>query len=144
VLEGKQKELVKIMIIAKKKIVVADDEQIILTTLTILLDERYSVYTAVNGSEAVALTEKEAPDLVIMDIVMPVMDGYQACRRLKAERKTSAIPVLMLTAKDGLDSVLEGFNAGADSYMIKPFTTAMLLAKIKDMIQHADFLKGIS
>ena len=122
----------------KKKIVVADDEEIIRETLTELLFERYYVLTAIDGREAVEITERESPDLVILDIVMPQMDGYEACRRIKAGSKKSPIPVLMLTAKDGLDDALTGFNAGADSYMIKPFTTSILLAKIKEMIQRAD------
>jgi len=122
----------------KKKIVVADDEEIIRTALTELLFDRYYVLTAIDGREAVEIAERESPDLIIMDIIMPKMDGYEACRRIKAGSKTSAIPVLMLTAKDGLDDALTGFNAGADSYMIKPFTTSILMAKIKDMISRAE------
>lgn len=128
----------------KKKIVIADDEEVMQAALTELLFERYDVLTAYNGKEALEMTEKEEPDLVIMDILMPIMDGYEACKHIKAGIKTSSIPVLMLTAKDGIDSALLGFNAGADSYMIKPFTTSVLLAKIKNMIKRAELKKEIN
>lgn len=128
----------------KKKIVLAEDEEIVLCALTELLFARYTVFTAVNGSQAVQIAKEVNPDLVIMDIVMPVMDGLEACRRIKRGRSTSGIPVLMITAKGGLETALEGFNSGADSFMVKPFITGMLLEKIEELIQRAEIRKGIN
>ncbi len=95
----------------------------------------YTVLSAMNGQEGLEIAEKESPDLIISDVMMPVMDGYELCRHLKAGEKTKQIPVLMLTAKTELDMRLSGYEQGADDYVAKPFNLEELMAKAKALIQ---------
>jgi DNA-binding response OmpR family regulator len=129
---------------ARKIVVIADDEETVVLALQALLCETYTVYPAVNGTEAVEITKNVKPDLVLMDVVMPVMDGIEACRRIKSNRETSQIPVLMISAKCQLEDTLKGFNSGADSYMVKPFMTGMLLAKIKELIIKSEIKRELN
>ncbi len=120
------------------RILIADDEEGIRTILEKrLLSSGYEVMTALNGREAVGMAFKEKPDLVIMDIMMPEMDGIQATRKLRESLETASIPVLMLTAKKDKRSELEGIDAGADDYMTKPFDRDKLLARIKMLLRRA-------
>lgn len=128
----------------KRKIVVADDEEIVVAALVELLLKEYEVFTAANGSQALDVTRRINPDLVILDVAMPVMDGMETCRRIKYGAGTDKIPVLMLTAKGDLECALEGFNSGADSYMVKPFITDMLLEKIEELIKRAEIKKSMN
>lgn len=113
----------------KKKILVVDDEQPIADILKFSLEkEGYEVICAYDGEEAIELAEKESPDLILLDIMLPYKDGMEVCREV---RKTSEIPIIMLTAKDSeIDKVL-GLELGADDYVTKPFSTRELLARVK-------------
>ena len=120
----------------KPTILVVDDTPDNLTLITNLLKDRYRTKIATNGEKAlkVAVTGTP-PDLVLLDIMMPVMDGYEACRRLKADRKTSGIPVIFLTAKaEEADETL-GFEAGAVDYITKPISPPILLARVETHLQ---------
>lgn len=128
----------------KKKIVIVDDEEDILSALNETLNKEYMVFSASNGRDAVELAQKVIPDLIVMDILMPEMDGLEACRLIKKERTTSAIPVLLLTAKNQIEFSEKGFASGANSYMVKPFSPGKLLEKIRELIQKAEIRKGIN
>jgi two-component system response regulator VicR len=112
-----------------KKILIVDDESAILQTLRFNLERNgYVVLTAGDGRSAVGLASSERPDLVIMDIMLPVLDGIEACKEI---RKNSGVPIIMLTAKDQeIDKVL-ALELGADDYVTKPFSLHEFLARVK-------------
>ena len=120
----------------KPTVLVVDDTPDNLTLITNLLKDRYRTKIATNGEKAlkVAVTGTP-PDLVLLDIMMPVMDGYEACRRLKADRKTSGIPVIFLTAKTEEADETLGFEAGAVDYITKPISPPILLARVETHLQ---------
>jgi signal transduction histidine kinase/DNA-binding response OmpR family regulator len=98
------------------------------------LVDHYQIIEATNGEEGVRLAQQQVPDLVLTDLMMPKMDGYQVCTKLKQDERTSHIPVIMLTAKADLESKLEGLETGADSYLAKPFNQRELLAQMNNLI----------
>ncbi|WP_284140639.1 MULTISPECIES: response regulator YycF [unclassified Virgibacillus] len=121
-----------------QKILVVDDEQPIADILRFNLEkEGYQVVCAYDGDEAIELAEKEKPDLVLLDIMLPNKDGNEVCREI---RKTQTMPIIMLTAKDSeIDKVL-GLELGADDYVTKPFSNRELIARVKAnlrRLQHA-------
>ena len=122
----------------KRKILIADDEANIRELLNYnLMAAGYDVIQAENGMQAVLAAQEQAPDLIILDIMMPVMDGLSACIRIKENPKTSSLPVIMLSAKgDEPDKVL-GLELGADDYIVKPFGIQELLARVKAMFRRS-------
>jgi signal transduction histidine kinase/DNA-binding response OmpR family regulator len=96
--------------------------------------ETYRIIEAANGEAGLQLAQQQVPDLVITDLMMPKMDGYAVCKRLKQDERTSHIPVIMLTARADLDSKLEGLETGADTYLSKPFSQRELVAHITNLI----------
>jgi len=127
----------------KKKIVVADDDYAILSAIKETLEDEYTVHTADDGREAVKLVTEIMPDLVIMDITMPRMDGHEACRLIKKDKNTSSIPIMFLTGKNQLGDTEKAYSSGADSYMVKPFSPDKLLQKVAEMIQKSELRKGL-
>jgi pilus assembly protein CpaE len=118
------------------RILAVDDNQVNLKVVSATLSHAgYEVFTALSGLEALAQVEQVRPDLVILDITMPEMDGYEVCRRLRAKPATSHIPIMMLTAHDTLEEKVKGFEAGADDYLTKPFQPAELQARIKVLLR---------
>jgi len=114
-----------------KKILVVDDEVYILHILDFSLGaEGYEVITAADGEEAMRKARSEKPDLIVLDIMMPKVDGFEACRRLKADPETSPIPVILLTAKGREVDRQMGMEVGADDYIVKPFSPTRLIEKI--------------
>ncbi len=101
----------------------------------------YQVLEAKNGREGVAMAASHIPDLIISDVMMPEMDGHEVCKTLKDDSLTSHIPIVMLTAKAGLDSRLEGLEMGADDYLEKPFNRKELLARVKNLIHSRKLLQ---
>jgi len=118
-----------------KKILVIDDETELLKALTIRLKTSgYEVITAQDGQEGLEKAKSSNPDLIVLDILMPKMDGYEVCRLLKFDEKYKSIPVIMLTAKaQDIDKAM-GKKVGADDYITKPFETQDLVDKIKKYI----------
>jgi len=113
---------------AKKTIMVVDDNPDIVTIVrTILEGKGYNVASAYSGAELLSSLEKDKPDLVVLDIMMPQMDGLEVLTRLKAAPETASIPVILLTAKVQYEDVLGGYKLGADYYITKPFTSTQLI-----------------
>jgi two-component system alkaline phosphatase synthesis response regulator PhoP len=118
-----------------KKILVADDDRNVLFLVSeILTRQNYEIAQAVNGDQAIAMARSLHPDLMILDIMMPLIDGVEVCRRIKADQDTQDIKVIMLTAKTGGRDIEAGIAAGADHYMTKPFKIAELTEKIHQLI----------
>ena len=119
----------------KKNILIVEDDLEILHYLTDELGEIYNVWEAGHGGEALEIVKEQEIDLVLTDIMMPVMDGLQLCRQIKQNARTCHIPVIILSAKADLDEQLEGLQTGADDYISKPFVMAVIKAKIQNMFR---------
>lgn len=118
------------------KIVIAEDERDIRDLITFTLQfAGHQVIATSNGAEAVEAVEREKPDLVLMDVRMPRMTGYEACRRLKANPETAHIPVVFLSAKGQESEVREGLEAGAVAYILKPFSPDELTRRVAELLQ---------
>ncbi len=118
-----------------KKVLVVDDEPDVLALLTLMLKSQgYNVITAVDGQEALEKARKEAPDLILLDVMLPKMDGYKVARMLKFDENFSHIPIILLTAKIQEKDRQTGLEMGANDYMTKPFDTALLLSKVKETL----------
>ena len=118
-----------------KKILVCDDEPYILMALTDAVEmEGYDCVTAINGKEALERAREEIPDLILLDIMMPYMDGYEVCEALKADDATKGIPVIMLTAKSQQVDIERGKEVGADDYITKPFRPSTLRKKFNEVL----------
>ena len=96
----------------------------------------YQVITAINGKEGWELAQKYIPNIIISDIMMPVMDGIELCRSIKEDMRTSHIPVILLTAKDSIQDKEEGYDSGADSYLTKPFSAKLLNSRIHNPVSY--------
>ena len=119
----------------KPKVMVVEDDRDIREYLSDGLSEEFDVKTAENGQEAVETMKKWLPDIILSDVMMPVMDGIKLCRAVKQNIETSHIPVIMLSAKSDIKWQMEGLEAGADDYIPKPFTLAIVTGKVKNMIR---------
>jgi DNA-binding response OmpR family regulator len=118
-----------------KKILVADDDpNVVFLISEVLTRGHYQVSQAANGVEALRLAKAELPDLVVLDVMMPGIDGFEVCRRIKNDPALSAIKVIMVTAKTQGKDIQTGLSAGADHYITKPFKIGELSAKIKEFI----------
>ncbi len=118
-----------------KVLVVDDNVQNVELVEALLVSKGYQVIKAYSGKEALKKVEEVLPDLILLDIIMPQMDGYEVCRRLKEKKETRFIPIVMLTALDGVDDKVRGIEAGADDFITKPFQKPELLARIKSLIK---------
>jgi CheY-like chemotaxis protein len=117
------------------KILIAEDERDIRDLIAFTLKfAGYDIVTANNGEEAVTLTKQELPDLVITDVRMPKMTGYEACKQIKADPATRHIPVVFLSAKGQEAEVQTGLESGADEYLLKPFAPDQLSRKVADIL----------
>ena len=118
-----------------KKIVLAEDEPQIARLIEFKLNkEGYSVIWKENGEEALKAIKEHKPDLILLDIMMPVMGGYEVLRRLKEDENLKSVPVIMLTARAQEKDVVKGIDMGAEDYITKPFHPAELLARVKRIL----------
>lgn len=121
------------------RILVVDDEVDLLELVRYnLVKEGYDVACVGSGEEALKAARKEPPDLIVLDLMLPTVDGLEVCRRLKAEARTRDIPIVMLTAKSEESDVISGLDRGADDYISKPFSPRVLTARIKALLRRHD------
>jgi len=119
-----------------KKILVVDDERDLVETLTFRLKASgYDIIAAFDGQEALEKAKKENPDLIILDLMLPKMDGYKVCGLLKADTRYNKIPIILFTAKAQAEDRKLGEEVGANAYIIKPFDPQVLLSKIKELLK---------
>jgi DNA-binding response OmpR family regulator len=119
----------------RKKILLVDDSStVLLMERMILSKNEYDVVTARDGQEGVEKARAEKPDLILMDVVMPRMDGFEACRKLREQDETKAIPVIMVTTRGELGSVENGYSSGCSDYVTKPINGLELLAKVRSCL----------
>jgi DNA-binding response OmpR family regulator len=120
---------------AGRKILIAEDEPNIVISLEFLLKEAgYEVAVARDGSQALRLAGTLRPDLIVLDVMLPALNGFDVCRRLRASREAKHAKVLMLTARGRDSEVAKGIAAGADAYMTKPFATKELVSKVAELL----------
>ncbi len=120
----------------KKRILLVDDEPALLELMKIRLEAGgYEIISASDGQQALDLARKEMPGLIILDLMLPKVDGYKVCRLLKSDDKYKKIPILLFTARAQESDKELGKEAGADGYIVKPFEPSALLAKIKECLK---------
>ncbi|MFV8369222.1 hybrid sensor histidine kinase/response regulator transcription factor [Flavobacterium sp. LB2R40] len=124
----------------RKKVLIVEDEKEIHLFLNELLGEKYKIISACNGIEALDILENEIPDIIISDVMMPLMDGVELCKKVKTDSKTWHIPFIMLTAKDSVMHRIEGLESGANSYIPKPFYPDHLLIRIQKLLEEKELL----
>jgi signal transduction histidine kinase/DNA-binding response OmpR family regulator/ligand-binding sensor domain-containing protein len=124
----------------RKKILIVEDEKEIHEFLHDLLAEKYKIIVAYNGVEALEILENEVPDLIISDVMMPLMDGVELCKKIKTDIRTCHIPFIMLTAKDSVLHKIEGLESGANSYIPKPFYPDHLLVRIQKLLEEKELI----
>ena len=126
------------------KVLVVDDEPANLDVLSkVLEDQGYNVLVTTNGAEALDVADQGRPDLVLLDLMMPEMDGLEVCSRLRAAEATCNVPVIFLTASSGEDSALDAFAVGANDYVLKPFRSHEVCARVKTQLQVGRLLRAL-
>jgi len=119
---------------SKRKILLIDDSSNNIELLFDMLSDEYEIFFATNGPKGMELANSKIPDLILLDIVMPVMDGFEVCRELKSNQLTSTIPIIFLTAETQVNTIIRGFEAGIVDYVTKPFNSAELYARVHTQI----------
>jgi DNA-binding response OmpR family regulator len=123
----------------KRRVLVVDDEKDLVELITYNLGRNgFDVMTAYNGNDALELAQREVPDLVVLDLMLPGIDGTEVARRLRADARTAAVPIVMLTAKGEETDVVVGLTLGADDYVTKPFSMKILLARINTVLRRGE------
>ncbi len=126
---------------SEKLILVVDDNKDIAQYVKSLLEGDFSVMEASNGLEAFEKAVKNTPDLIISDMMMPGMDGFEFCKKVKENISTSHVPVIMLTAKDSNHDKINGYEVGADDYITKPFVSELLIARVNNLLKNRELLE---
>lgn len=124
----------------QKKILIVEDEKEIHLFLNDLLADKYKISSAYNGVEALEIIESELPDIIISDVMMPLMDGVELCKKVKTDLRTCHIPFIMLTAKDSVIHRIEGLESGANSYIPKPFYPDHLLVRVQKLLEEKELI----
>jgi two-component system phosphate regulon response regulator PhoB len=124
--------------VANETVLVVDDERDILELISYNLEnEGYSVSTVETGEDALRMARETHPELIVLDLMLPGMNGIEVCKRLKQDAATRSIPVLMLTAKSAPNDVVNGLDIGADDYVTKPFSPSVLVARVRAVLRRA-------
>lgn len=120
-----------------EKILIVDDEPNILLSLEFLMrKEGYQVFIARNGQEALDIIDNQMPSLVLLDIMMPEVDGYEVCRQIKTNERLDATKIIFLSAKTKDADIQKGYEVGANLYLTKPFSTRNLMTKVKELLSN--------
>lgn len=127
----------------KNIILAVDDEPFNLEIMEEILSEEYRYFSAQSGPECLEVVGSMKPNVILLDVSMPDMDGYEVCRRLKADESTQHIPVMFVSARGALDERIEGYNAGGEDYIVKPFAREELEAKLKGLFKTQDHQKAL-
>ena len=125
----------------RSRVLVADDNADMRLYVARLLSERYDVTAVANGRDALESVRQQVPDLILSDVMMPELDGFELLRELRAQPETKTIPIILLSARAGEESRVEGLDAGADDYLVKPFSARELIARVQTHIQLAKVRK---
>lgn len=118
-----------------KKILIVEDDPELLELERSILKKEYETMTAASGEEAIKLIREKRPDMVLLDVLLPTMSGLEVCQVMRSDPATKHIPVVMLTGQDRAESLSEGFDAGTDMYINKPFSAKKLLAVVKAILE---------
>ena len=118
-----------------KSILLVDDNEELLKFLCDIFQDKFRIYTAQNGEEALQVVHENNPDLIISDVMMPIMDGFELCQQIKSNFSTCHIPVILLTAKTGSENKIEGYGMGADFYIEKPFDAKLLEMQVQNIVK---------
>lgn len=137
-----------------KKILIVDDTPVNIKLVSEILQNRYEVISSDGGLSCLKSAVEDSPDLILLDVLMPGMDGYEVCKKLKADGRTAGIPVIFITSKADRDDVVKGFDAGGVDYIMKPFNPRELVARVDthlsltaaqmDMKTYSDSLEFLS
>lgn len=119
----------------KQRILIVDDDPINIRTLAGIFDDKYDILFATDGKQALRVAMQEKPDVILLDVMMPEMDGYQVCRLLKSDNLTRYIPIIFVTAKSDADHEILGFEIGAADYISKPFCSAIVKLRVDNQIE---------
>jgi two-component system phosphate regulon response regulator PhoB len=123
-------------VMAKENILIVDDEEDVLELVRFNLEKNgFKTETATSGEDALAKAKSKLPDLIILDLMLPGIDGLEVCKKLKSESKTENIPVIMLTAKSEESDIITGLELGAQDYITKPFSPKVLIARVRRILQ---------
>ncbi len=121
-----------------RDVLLVDDDPVLLEVLSTVLDlEEFTVVTADDGEQALAAVARHRPQVVVCDVAMPGIDGFEVCRRLKADPDTSQLPVVLLTAHGGTQERQAGLDAGCDAYLTKPFSPLELIERLREVTASA-------
>jgi len=119
----------------KRRILIVDDEVDVVAVLELRLKAQgYEVLSASDGKAGLTMARQEKPDLILLDIMIPTIDGYKVCGLLKSDARTTKIPIILFTARAGEETIQLSKEAGADAYILKPFEPSILLAKIQELL----------
>lgn len=142
-IKGKQEELQakKCEGKEKKRLLIIDDSRLYRMTLRLLFQADYAIWEAGDGQEGFALAQKEHPDIILCDVVMPLEDGYSCCLSLKEHVQTHCIPIIMLTSKNDRADILAGLELGIDDYIVKPCDARILKLKVDNLVKNRDLVK---
>lgn len=127
----------------KNKLLIVEDNEKLLSTMTSLLEDKYDLFTAVNGFDGIASAKLHIPDIIISDIMMPEISGYQLVQEVKENASTKHIPIILLTALGEDEKEIEGYDFGADDYIVKPFKLNVLLSRLDNLLKQRNLLKHV-